>query len=448
MSRRPSPWRVVRRFPGTLGIAALTLATFALEHALGGGLDLRAHVRIGALRTDRLAEHWEVWRLVMPMFLHYGAVHLLLNGLAFLQLGPIVEGLWGTRRLVTFYVASGVVATLFSAASNPEGSVAVGASGALMGLAGLLLGTSLYGEESARAFLVQLLGQRLLRAVLLTLAIGVGLWFVLPIVDNWAHIGGLVTGLVLALAYPDPVDRSEPEDTLGAAVAVAVVAAAFAASAAFGGAAMPTMALDTARQLSSRASRNPGRLAAVQSLVPMLEWYDEAGATAEGDERFARAVDKFRDPILLQMLASDLFADEAEGRHRDLALARVLERWIALQPDRPEALNALAWLLVTRDDDDGAQRDPVRAEALAREAIARVPAEGGGGGCLGAAASADGMRAQLLDTLGEALFLQGRYDEALEVQRQSVALARELQLDVLDELEGRLHKIEEARAAG
>jgi membrane associated rhomboid family serine protease len=450
MTRRPSPWRVARRFPGTLAIAALTLGMFGLEHLLGGGTDLRAQMRLGALRTDRLVEHWELWRLVMPMFLHHGAIHLALNGLALLQLGPLVESLWGTRRLLVFYVCSGIAASLVSAAFNAEGvAAALGASGALMGLAGLLLGASLFGEESARTFLVQLLGQRLLRAVLLTLAIGVGLWFVLPIIDNWAHVGGLVTGLALAVAYPDPADREDGPASLAAMVAAGIVVAAFAASAFGGRAAMATVEIDTARQLSIRSSRSPGGFASVQALTQMLEWYDEAEAPAEGLDRFERAVAKFQEPVLLQILAGVLFEQVDAGRDRDAHLERVLARWVELSPEQPEALNALAWHLVTRTDD--ARRDPQRAEVLSRESLARIRAPGAAGpGCGGGAQTEKLMRAQFLDTLGEILYQQDRLEEALEVQSESAAIARELELDAedLEEITARLQKIEDARSAG
>lgn len=184
---------LARRFPGTLGLAAVTLGMFLLEHVFGGGTDLHAQVRLGALRVDRLVEHRELWRLVLPMFLHHGAIHLVLNGLALLQLGPLVESLWGTRRMVAFYVFCGIASALASAEFTADGySGSVGASGAIMGLAGLLLGTTWFGEENVRVFLVDLLGRRLLNAVVLTFAIGIGLVWVMPIVDNWGHFLSLI----------------------------------------------------------------------------------------------------------------------------------------------------------------------------------------------------------------------------------------------------------------
>lgn len=439
MIRRRFGSNFLRRFPGTVALVALTVAVFFAERALGGTTDLRAQVRLGALRPDRLVEHYELWRLVMPMFLHHGVIHLALNGLALVQLGPLVEGLWGSRRMVSFYVGSGVVSALASAAFTPDGyAAAVGASGAIMGLAGVLLGTSVFGEESARAFLVDLLGQRLLRGVLLTLAIGIGLWFVMPIVDNWGHIGGLATGLAIAFGHPDPVDRNEAQTTIGFGLAGAAVIAAFVAMGVRGGDAMATIDLDTARTLSVRASRNPGGLTTADVLLEMLTWYDKAGAGAEGLDRFERGVDKFDGALPLQLLAAGLLAQSEAGADRDVHLALTIERWCAIAPDDPNALNALAWHLVTRTDVSA--RDPARAERLARESLARIPDPD--------ATAGKQMRAAFLDTLAEALFQLERFDEARVAQTESVKLARQLDLDDLPELDARLRKIEAAASSG
>ncbi|HHO53598.1 MAG TPA: rhomboid family intramembrane serine protease, partial [Deltaproteobacteria bacterium] len=208
MSRSPRARDVARRFPVTLGIAALTLIAFGVERSSGGATDVLTHLRFGALRTDRLVEHGEYYRLLMPLLLHHGWIHLLLNGFAFLQLGALVEALWGGRRLLLFYVICGLAASLTSATLNGVTMPAsVGASGAILGLAGLILGTTWYGRAPIRGWLLDLVGQRLLYSVLLTFAIGLGLWLILPLVDNWAHIGGFVCGLLLAAATPDPSEE-------------------------------------------------------------------------------------------------------------------------------------------------------------------------------------------------------------------------------------------------
>lgn len=77
----------------------------------------------------------EVWRLVTPIFLHAGLVHLATNLLMQLRVGLFVETLWGTRVYTAIYLASGVFASVYSCAFKPE-QISVGASGSLMGVMG------------------------------------------------------------------------------------------------------------------------------------------------------------------------------------------------------------------------------------------------------------------------------------------------------------------------
>lgn len=424
---------MARRFPGTLGILIVTLGVFALEYAEGGTTDLRAQMRLGALRTDRVAEHAEAWRLVAPIFLHHGPIHLLLNLFALLQLGPLVESLWGTRRFFTFYVFCGIAGTLASAALTGSGYAgSVGSSGALMGLAGLLLGARAYGEENTRDFLGDLLGRRLLQGVLLTLGLGFGLWFFLPVVDNWAHIGGLACGLLLAFAHPDPVERNERQSTLGLLVALAIVSGSGVATAIRGDRALATLEIDTARMLSVRASEAPAGMSALFVLPEMLDWYDRAGAPAEGLDRFTRAARTCKDSSTLRTLVGLLALSEQQGTSREPHLMVTLERWLEIAPDDPDALNGMAWLLVTRATEP--LRDPVRAEPLSRESLRRIPdieSEAG-----------KTTRAAYLDTLAEILFQLDRYEEAASVQREAVALAKEVALADLTEMTARLDKID------
>jgi membrane associated rhomboid family serine protease len=431
---RVRAWDVVSRFPGTLGVLTITLLIFALEHGFGGATDLRAQIRLGAMRVDRVAEHAEVWRLVTSMFLHHGIIHLLINTFALVQLGPLVESLWGTRRFLTFFVACGIAGSLASAAFTPSGYAgSVGASGALMGLAGLLLGTRAFGEENVREFLGDLLGRRLLQGVLLTLGLGFGLWLVLPVVDNWSHVGGLVCGFALALAHPDPVERNDLQTSMGFSVTLLVLSLSWGACAVQGARAWDTLEVDTARMLSVRASANPGGLASLPVLPEMLDWYDQADLPEEGLDRYTRAVRAYDDPLYLRQLVGMLALQQEEtGAERDQHMMVTLERWLEVAPDDPDALNATAWHLVTRQHEEW--RDPARAEPLSRESLRRIPEPD----------SHEGKRARsaYLDTLGEILFQQGRYAEARETQLEAVALAKETELPDLGELEARLYKIE------
>src|SRR5688500_18439583 len=138
---RPSVAEWTRSHPGTLWLLGTMILFFLLELALGGPADPRAELRLGALRPDRVAEHREYWRLVMPLFLHHGWLHLSLCLAAGIQVASAVERVFGPRRLALYTVLCAVAASLVSATMRPEGwDMALGASGALLGLAGVLLG--------------------------------------------------------------------------------------------------------------------------------------------------------------------------------------------------------------------------------------------------------------------------------------------------------------------
>ena len=81
----------------------------------------------------------EYWRLVMPMFLHGGWLHILGNSYALYILGPVLERVYGYGRYATIYVAAGMGGAFLSMAASKN--ISVGASGAIFGIAGAMLVT-------------------------------------------------------------------------------------------------------------------------------------------------------------------------------------------------------------------------------------------------------------------------------------------------------------------
>jgi len=376
------------------------------------------------------------------MFIHHGPIHLLLNLVALSQLAILVEMLWGSRRLLLFYVVSGIVASLATAAlSAPgyDGSVgSVGSSGAIMGLAGVLLGATWIAREPARTWLRGLVGRRLTTFVILVFAVGLGFSLVMPIIDNWAHLGGFATGMLLAAAYPDPTEREGVMATVGSSLAGGAVIAALLTAATYGGRATETFDLDSARILAARISNHDlsadGAFApeyTARMLVTMWTRFERAGAVEEGREVFGRQLERVSNPHTARLVAIEL----SDGKDPIVTRA-VFERWAALWPEDAGAHNALAWDLVTTKD--AALRDPARAEPLSRRSLALLGVPDG--------RPAQQAQAAYLDTLAEVLYQLGRFDEALGVQRRSVDMARtaEVDADTLDEIEARLHKIEAA----
>jgi membrane associated rhomboid family serine protease len=129
----------------------------------------------------------EYYRLLTAAFLHGGVVHLLLNMYALYLFGPLLEGALGRLRFTVLYLVSALGGSAVSYAFSNPGQPSLGASGAVFGLLG--------------AFLV--VNRRLGRdnsTVMVMLAINLGYGFLVPQIDWRAHIGGLVTGALVAAA--------------------------------------------------------------------------------------------------------------------------------------------------------------------------------------------------------------------------------------------------------
>lgn len=168
--------------PVTYALLAINIGMFVLT-LLTGDLIFNRFAEIKALVA--LGE-W--YRLITPMFLHAGILHLLLNSYVLFTFGPEVEQAYGSRRFALIYFLSGftgaVGSYLFSLGTS------VGASGAIFGIVGALV-AFLYGKRgSAMAFGYM---RNILGFVGLNLAFG----FFFPQIDNFAHIGGLLGGLIL-----------------------------------------------------------------------------------------------------------------------------------------------------------------------------------------------------------------------------------------------------------
>lgn len=160
------------------------------------------------------------WRLITAIFLHAGLLHIGFNMWVLMDIGPIVEDLYGSARYFFLYVATGAFGYL--ASSTIGGHPSVGASGALLGLIGVLLAATT-GRKNPAA---QALRSSLIRWVIYIFVIG----FIMSGTDNFAHGGGLVSGFLLGRLMIDraPADLSEQRraNLLGWAAGI-VVAVSF-----------------------------------------------------------------------------------------------------------------------------------------------------------------------------------------------------------------------------
>lgn len=145
-----------------------------------------------------LVSQGEIWRLLTMVFLHGGLLHILFNSWALLAVGPLVEDLYGPRKFLFLYVATGIGGSVLSFLWRfGQFGPGIGASGALFGLIGI---AAVWGWRRGGSIGAGVRGQMVQWAIY-GLLMGVLFRF-----DNAAHLGGLITGALLALA----VGEGEP----------------------------------------------------------------------------------------------------------------------------------------------------------------------------------------------------------------------------------------------
>jgi membrane associated rhomboid family serine protease len=170
----------------TYVLIAMNVLTFVLQMAIG---NLERQL---ALWPPAVADG-EYYRLVTAAFLHYGPTHLLLNMWALYVVGPPLENWLGRLRFVALYAASGLGGSVLVYLVSPLNSATAGASGAVFGLFGA-------------TFVVARFLNLDFRWVVGIIVINLAFTFVVPAVSSqqisWqGHIGGLVTGALVAAVY-------------------------------------------------------------------------------------------------------------------------------------------------------------------------------------------------------------------------------------------------------
>src|SRR5213592_945060 len=182
---------------------AVNIGIFLLM-SLAGGTTNEATLMAFGVKSNAEINQGQIWRLVTPIFIHIGLLHLFFNSYALWIVGPQVEKLYGSTRFVILYVVTGVAGVFGSYFYHPQ-SISAGASGAIFGLFGVLLVFGIRYRRSIPPFFKRAVGTGVLPVIVINLIIG----FTIPGIDNSAHIGGLVTGAALALLVPYQKPRDE-----------------------------------------------------------------------------------------------------------------------------------------------------------------------------------------------------------------------------------------------
>ena len=171
-------------------IALNVIAFFVIFALSGANLNVLNLLRYGALNSV-LVQNGEFWRLITAGFLHGGIFHLIFNMYALYIIGTQIENFAGKWKFLAIYFCSMLTASLMSCVINPN-SVSVGASGAIFGLLGALV----YFGYHYRLYLGSVLRNQIIPLILFNLLLG----FMVSGIDNAAHLGGLIGGLLISMA--------------------------------------------------------------------------------------------------------------------------------------------------------------------------------------------------------------------------------------------------------
>jgi rhomboid protease GluP len=185
-----------------------------------GAINGTVLLRLGAstpLFAGGIGDFSQPWRLITAVFLHGSLTHIAFNMWVLMDIGPLIEELYGSARYLFIYVVTGVGGYVLSGAL---GHVSVGASGALLGMIGVLLSLTI-GRRNP--MLEELRGQ-LIRWLIYIAVLGL----MVTGVDNMAHLGGFLCGFALGklMSEREPASPEERRTAqlMGWGTALAVAA--------------------------------------------------------------------------------------------------------------------------------------------------------------------------------------------------------------------------------
>jgi len=180
----------------TYVLFSLNILIFVLM-GLSGGSKNEATLMAFGVKANFQIDDGEIWRFVTPVFLHIGLLHIFFNSYAVWIIGPTVEKLYGGARFTIIYVVTGIAGVWGSYWYHPE-SISAGASGAIFGLFGALLVFGFKYRSSIPPVFRKAVGKGVLPVIAINLVIG----YMIPGIDNSAHVAGLISGALLAAVIP------------------------------------------------------------------------------------------------------------------------------------------------------------------------------------------------------------------------------------------------------
>ena len=313
-------------------IVAANVLVFVAMGLAGAGwfgvADMMPYIRYGANHAVVTTDGgW--WRLGASMFLHYGILHLGLNMWALFQAGQLLERLLGRTLYTLVYFGSGITGSLVSLVGHgTKGAWSAGASGAVFGVYGALIGYMLREKHA----LPKSVWQPGLKSALSFAGYNLVIGLMLPGIDVSAHLGGLVGGFALGWLVALPLDlatrrRLVPTRfALGTtAVAVAVLVGAMAA---------PRYDYRLVDEFAWDAAFRPANDEDNALLVPFnaaLQQVQPGAPTDALARQLREHLIPFNAAWIKRLASLSLAPDRRTARRRDLALAGLRLRLAAYQ---------------------------------------------------------------------------------------------------------------------
>jgi len=187
-----------KMFPVTSGIMAACVAVYIAMSISSGSFvspSVADVMRWGGTFGYNIL-HGEWWRLVTAVFVHIGIIHIASNMYVFWGLGVIAERLLGKWTFLATYLLTGIAGNVLTLLLRPN-IVGAGASGAIFGLAGVLIAVLQFGRLSVPNERLNPLKIQVVKLAFYNLLIGA----IVPGINNIAHLGGLIYGLLLGLLF-------------------------------------------------------------------------------------------------------------------------------------------------------------------------------------------------------------------------------------------------------
>lgn len=182
-------------FTITNALIIINIIVFIISAVLSRNLvDINIYVLVAlGAKVNFLIDKGEYYRLFACMFLHGGLIHIAFNMYALKSIGYLTENIYGKLKFSIIYIISGLVASYFS--YKLSDGIAVGASGAIFGLLGAAL-VFAYKEKHR-------IGKEFFIEILKVIGINIFIGLTISNIDNYAHLGGLLAGIISSfIIYP------------------------------------------------------------------------------------------------------------------------------------------------------------------------------------------------------------------------------------------------------